>query len=495
MLEDTSPTNQDTSSVNIDKLDDGIHDFNIAERDAHIHSSKVAIDRGVAAENISDSIVITGDNTTVSIQRLEPPLIAASGLLRTAPAPPDDYVQRPKEYNLLIDYLLTGKEQTVAITATIRGAGGFGKTTLAQAICHDERIRTAFPDGILWATIGDDKAKVIPELQLLYKKLTGQKVQFEHERDATTQLSSVLVNRRCLIVIDDVWNTAHLQPFLAGGERCARLVTTRIAAVIPKEAEVVSLDAMQVSEATELLGAGLENPDDATLSTLAQRLGEWPLLLKLVNRRLYEDVKLYGLQLADAIASVNEELDEFGLTSFDVEDAEERNQAVVASMGVGLKRLKPDAHYGRTLVNEATRFLELAIFPEDTPIPMHTLALLWQQTGNLSIGATERLCRRLADLALILRYDGQAQTILLHDVTRHYLISQTLEEQLTSWHGTLIDSYREQCNGAWWRLPDDGYIYQNLLWHFQKSQQQDELEKILFTYNWLDAKLQAADIV
>ncbi len=158
-------------------------------------------------------------------------------------------------------------------------------------------------------------------------------------------------------------------------------------------------------------------------------------------------IEQYSVNFRDAIASVNEELDEFGLTSFDVENAEERSQAVAATIGVGLKWLKSDAQYGRTQVNEAARFLELAIFPEDTLIPIRTLALLWQQTGNLTIALTERLCRRLADLALILRYDPQGQTILLHDVTRHYLISQAPLEQLGLWHSTLLDGYQMQCGG------------------------------------------------
>ena len=410
-------------------------------------------------------------------------------------APPPDFVSRPQEYNQLIEYLLASNTQPVAITATIRGAGGFGKTTLAQAICYDERIRAAFPDGILWTTVGDDKANVLLGLRKFYHALTSSEARFVDQDDGATQLRNELANRRCLIVVDDVWNDRHLQPFLEGGERCARLVTTRIASVIPKGADLVSLDAMQVSEATKLLGAGLTNPEAIALTKLAKRLGEWPLLLKLVNRRLYDDVEQQGIALTAAIASVNQALDEFGLLSFDVEDAAERSQAVAATISVGLQRLKPAALYGRTPVDEVARFLELAIFPEDTPIPIHTLGLLWQQTSNLSPASTEHLCRRFADLALILRYDLQTQTILLHDVTRYYLLDQASTEQLKAWHSALLDSYRSQCDNEWWHLPTDGYIYQYLLWHMQQAQQQDVLETLLFTYAWLDAKLQATDII
>lgn len=127
--------------------------------------------------------------------------------------PPADFVQRPQEYEQLIEYLLAEDKQTVAITATLQGAGGFGKTTLAQAICHDERILEALPDGILWTTIGDDRTKVIPGLRKLYQALTGEEARFVDEHDATVQLSAELDKRRCLLVIDDVWNGVHLRRF------------------------------------------------------------------------------------------------------------------------------------------------------------------------------------------------------------------------------------------------------------------------------------------
>ena len=199
------------------------------------------------------------------------------------------------------------------------------------------------------------------------------------------------------------------------------------------------------------------------LTALAERLGKCPQLLKLANRRLYEDVVQYDTSLLDAIVSANEDLDEFGLTTFDVNDPQERSQAIAASYNASLKWLKQTAQYGRSQVDEVIRFLELAIFPEDTAIPVGTLAIFWQQTDNLSAKAAERVCRRLAELSLVLRFDVRAQTILLHDITRHYLNDQISPEQYRLWQRKLLDGYRAQCDGAWWQLPDDGYVYQHLL--------------------------------
>src|SRR5262245_25102215 len=62
-----------------------------------------------------------------------------------------DFVDRPAEYQALISTLLDrSRLNPLAITTALQGAGGFGKTTLAAAVCHDDEVVTAFDDGILW---------------------------------------------------------------------------------------------------------------------------------------------------------------------------------------------------------------------------------------------------------------------------------------------------------------------------------------------------------
>ena len=60
-----------------------------------------------------------------------------------APEPPKDFVPRPKEFDALKKRLLDARGDAVAaITAALKGAGGYGKTTLAKALAHDADIRT-----------------------------------------------------------------------------------------------------------------------------------------------------------------------------------------------------------------------------------------------------------------------------------------------------------------------------------------------------------------
>lgn len=80
---------------------------------------------------------------------------------------PPTYVPRPTEFNAVKRLLLskTSAGAAPAITTALRGAGGFGKTTLAQALCHDPDIQATFTDGILWITLGQGNRILILNFQ------------------------------------------------------------------------------------------------------------------------------------------------------------------------------------------------------------------------------------------------------------------------------------------------------------------------------------------
>ena len=73
-----------------------------------------------------------------------------------APDLPPHFVQRPVGIRRAEESapLTADRGQPVAITTALTGAGGFGKTTLATALCHDDDILENFDDGILWVTLG-----------------------------------------------------------------------------------------------------------------------------------------------------------------------------------------------------------------------------------------------------------------------------------------------------------------------------------------------------
>ena len=105
-------------------------------------------------------------------------------------------------------------------TVVLYGNGGFGKTTLAAALCHEDAAITAFDAGVLWVTLGENP-NLVAELTKLYAALTGQRPDFVDAEDAAFNLGQRLGDASYLLVIDDVWDVARLRPFL-GDDGCPR---------------------------------------------------------------------------------------------------------------------------------------------------------------------------------------------------------------------------------------------------------------------------------
>jgi WD40 repeat protein len=399
---------------------------------------------------------------------------------------PKGFVERPGEFDQLLRLLIDEhREEPVAITAALRGAGGYGKTTLAKALCHDEQIQDAFDDGILWVTLGETPGDLTGRVEDLIVTLGDERPGFTALDAAVNRLKELLADRDILIVIDDVWDRAHLNPFLQGGPRCARLITTRNFDTLPAGAAKVRVDAMQQAEATALLAADLKQIDlqDRTLRRelreLASRLGEWPLLLRLVNSALRNGIENENQSAHDAVVWINQALTRRGLTYFDAHNSDARDQAVERTIGVSLDLLSPE---------DRERYGELAIFPEDVEIPLVTLEILWTRTGGLDDFGTRELCSRLNRFSLLWSYDANQQRIRLHDVVRKFLIEQQ-GDRLPSIHVQLLEAHRGAELSRWAELPfDEPYLWGSLAYHLLEAGRGDELVETVKDWRYLVAK-------
>jgi WD40 repeat protein len=395
--------------------------------------------------------------------------------------PPADFVERPELIEPVITALVDRDAiSTVGLAAAFRGAGGYGKTTLARAVCHDPRIRRVFPDGILWVTLGERPENLIGSVEDLIYTLSRERPGFSSLDAAAAALADLLEPLRALIVIDDVWSATHLRPFLRGGPRCARLVTTRDRTVLPAAASVVQVDAMQNEEALRLLAGGLPVEQRPALERLAGRLGHWPLLLRLVNGVL-RDRCGHGQNLAGALLAVGAALDRHGLTAFDVADPEDRNRAVASTLAVSLDQLRPEA---REL------FLDLAIFPEDVDAPFSALEKLWEDLAPIDV---EALCIRLHQLSLLSKADLIQRCIRLHDVIRAFLHRQRLPE-LPAVHRRFLAAGRRGIAGVWRDLPpEETYLWRYLSYHLEAAGFAEELATTVQDLAFLVARVAFGD--
>src|SRR3984957_4648828 len=100
---------------------------------------------------------------------------------QTAPPPavrvPEWVVGRPGELAAVVAALAGGGGGAVGITTGLYGAGGFGKTTLAQMACADRRVRRRFGGRVYLVTVGRDvrgPAAVAAKVNDVIKLISGE---------------------------------------------------------------------------------------------------------------------------------------------------------------------------------------------------------------------------------------------------------------------------------------------------------------------------------
>jgi tetratricopeptide (TPR) repeat protein/transcriptional regulator with XRE-family HTH domain len=196
----------------------------------------------------------------------------------------DDLIQQLKQR------LLAGGR--VALSA-LNGLPGVGKTALATALAHDAEVRAHFPDGILWAGLGDrpDVLGLLSRWGTLLNNAPADQAQRSLPAAWAACIHAAIGQRRMLLIIDDAWDITHALAFQVGGSHCAHLVTTRF----PEIARRFAADGTTiVSELAEIDGRLLlmrlapeavqAEPEEA--QALVAAVGGLPLALTLLGHYL-----------------------------------------------------------------------------------------------------------------------------------------------------------------------------------------------------------------
>jgi WD40 repeat protein len=370
---------------------------------------------------------------------------------------PTGYVERLGALMALRQALLSRHTAVgVVATTTLHGLGGLGKTVLARAICDDEAIRATFPDGVLWATLGQSAESARHQRDWV-RALGGDVTTASSLEGGKVELARLLTDRAMLLVLDDVWDAGDAEWLRAGGPRCATLITTRDATQA-EGAALVELELMQPSESCALLeAAGASQLDPPLADTIAARLGHLPLALKIVG------VLLKRIAWTD----IAEALDEGDLAYLD-----HGQSSVLAAIKASLDRLPAEW---------VMRYHELAIFPQDEPLSEAAVARLWAQTAGLKPRQARRLLADLRERALI-----QADNAL-HDLQYDYLRAQVPPAERRRLHSALADALSDPATAT--PPPDDTYSWRRLAYHLARGERNDDLRGLLHNGAYLQGKI------
>jgi len=195
----------------------------------------------------------------------------------------------------------------------VRGWPGVGKTTLVGIIGRDPEVANMFPQGVLWTSL-EQKPNLLSEMARWGRALgTDEILRAPTLKEATLQLAALLRHRRMLLIVDDVWETAHAVPFMeALGEHCALLVTTRMTSVAENmttsEDSIYHLPVLTEEDALSLMRTLLPSVVEqyqGECRDLVRDLECLPLALHVAGRLLKSESNM-GWDLSDLIREIRE---------------------------------------------------------------------------------------------------------------------------------------------------------------------------------------------
>jgi WD40 repeat protein len=324
----------------------------------------------------------------------------------TAPPRVTNYVDRPDAVRALRDAIFADDQrQPIALTA-LSGMGGIGKTVLAKALTEDEVVRQAFPDGIVWITAGKERQRdFAADFREVARALGADVTRCDTAPACQSRYRTTIADKAALIVLDDVWSKADIEPLLAESKRSRFLFTTRDASIGNfVGAREHRADLLDEARARELFAAWAGRPIaqlPPQTDALIAECGRLPLALSVVGAMLRGKAPAFWTDTLDLLRRAD-----LSAIQARLPDGQDSFFKAVEVSFQSLSRPMQE------------RYKALAVLIEDVPTPLPILEILW----GVDEAEARSASQHFVDRSLALR-DGD-EAVRLHDLQLDYVRAQ-----------------------------------------------------------------------
>ncbi|KAG6499823.1 hypothetical protein ZIOFF_039616 [Zingiber officinale] len=329
-----------------------------------------------------------------------------------------DVLGREEEKDMLVKWLLSEDDTSVNKVSVIAviGMGGLGKTTLAQLVYNDQRVKSYF-DLTRWVCVSENFHVVSLTEKILQ---SFAKVKVHEELDELQHaLREKQQGKKFLLILDDVWNEEftlwdELRKPLASAQVVKVIVTTRNQSVarIMGTRSPLNLNCLPFDVCWQLFKRVTLGGADKSLQPHLEDLGR-----KIVDKckGLPLAVKVLGGALRN-----NEDIDSWeDFLQNEMWESEETNKGVLPALKIS---------YDCMPIQLKRCFQYLSLFPKDTGFDSEEIVRLWMSQGLLPLDGDKRAedigrsyIKRLAERSIIhLEWDDtflmEWKYFLMHDL-------------------------------------------------------------------------------
>ncbi|XP_078459825.1 apoptotic protease-activating factor 1 isoform X2 [Lampetra planeri] len=391
------------------------------------------------------------------------------------PQRPVVFVERTKQLGAVREALLGLRGAPGWVV--LHGMAGCGKSVIAAEAVRDPKlVKECFPGGVFWVCVGQvDKPTLLIKLQNLCQRLQPERERLDlHNLEQAKDTLRLILTRhhpRCLLLLDDVWDSRVVKAF---DVHSRVLLTSRDSSVTDlatgAKHRVFMDQGLSEEQCLQVLaqwvGREIKDLPEEAAGIVAECRGS-PLVVTLIGALLKDFPSRWSYYLKQLQKKQFKRIRK--PSSYDYDALDEAMEISVSALQVELQD-----HYN-----------DLVVFQKDTKIPSKVLSVLW----DMDVVEVEDTMKVLVDKSLAFQQeDADTFTYSLHDLQHDFLVEKN-HALLQKRHAKLVDRYFAHSGKNFSSLPDDGYVHFFLATHMAEAGQKKELCELLFSLEWVEAKL------